>query len=185
MSKNKLLLYILGVLAVILLGILIFGVYIIRIENQNISQITNQADEAANESTLAGSVRSIKNIYQKQIDKILVLLVHSDDLVPLIDSVERLGKDMGLDTKTVSVVQDKISTKGIKYPLIVHINTETEGSWGNSMRYLQALENLPTNITIENASLSLNNSTNDSDKNTKTLNRVWRLNVTFAINIFK
>jgi len=176
MLRSKSILYILGVLAVILLGVLVDGIYEIRIENQNISQIINQADEADKESTLAGSIRSIKNDYQKQIKEITALLVHSDDIVPLIDSVEKLGKDMGLNTKTSSVVQDKTNAKEIKYPLIVHINIETEGSWAGSMRYLYALENLPANISIDSVDLTLN----DSIKN-----KVWRSNIAFSIYTFK
>ncbi|MFZ2048867.1 MAG: hypothetical protein WAV25_01030 [Minisyncoccia bacterium] len=185
MPKNKTILYILWILTIMFLGVLVFGVYIIRAENQNISVLQNQADEATNESSIAGSIRSIKNNYSKELKEITALLIHGDDLVPFIDSVEKLGRDVGLTTKIISVVQDKSNSKEIKYPIIVHITVESEGSWGNNMKFLSAIENLPTNISIENTNLVLNDSTVEAGKTTKPSEKVWHTNITFSILNFK
>ena len=193
MSKNKTIIYLLLALFFVTLIILVYGVYEIRLENQKISDISNQADEATRESAVAGSIKSIKNSYAPSINKIESLVVTSDGLVPFIESIEKLGKDMGLTIKTTSVSLDKADpTKEIKYPSRVHISIETDGPWGGSLSFLAALESLPTKVFIDSTNLTLGVVPSDSTSPTLTkgklvvpIMRSWHTSTSITVSIFK
>ena len=193
MSKNKTIIFLLSAIFFVVLAILVYGVYEIRSENQKISDISNQADEATRESAVAGSIRSIKNSYAPSINKIESLVITSDKLVPFIESIEKLGKDMGLTIKTTSVSLDKTdSSKEIKYPSRVHISIETDGPWGGSLSFLAALENLPTKVFVDSTSLALDAAPSDSTLLTLTKGKLagptvrsWHTSTNITVSIFK
>lgn len=190
MSKNKIIIYLLGVLSTLLLGVLIYGVFRIRGENQTISQISNQADSAMNESILAGSIKSVKNNHLDEINKIESIVIKDSDLVTFIEYLEKIATDMGLTIKTTSLAQDNGNSKTVQYPLVVHISIETDGPWVTSMKFINALENLRTKATIDSASLSLGAPSNISNLPTQgkvviPIGNVWHISSDLTINIFK
>jgi len=190
MSRNKIILYFLGVASLLFLGVLIYGVLKIRGENQIISQISNQADSDANESALAGSIKSVKNNNLTNINKIDNIIINDNDLVPFLESLEKIGTDVGLTIKTTSLVQDNGTSKSVKYPLIVHIAVETDGPWVSSLKFIEALENLPTKVAIDSVSLSLgaliqNSGLPTQVKVVKPIGNVWHTSSNLTINIFK
>lgn len=169
LNHSKWLLIILSLISMIILAVLILGVYNIQAKNKEASVLLNLADHAAKARTLAQSIRMMQNNAAKDIAVFDNLTLSGDKLVPLIESIEGVGRTLGLDTKIVSV--GKIEDKKSLEPDMIRMVMETQGPWAPTLSFLRAIESLPHRVMIDESSLS----------------RVevgWRLRTAFSFYLF-
>jgi len=169
LNNSKLLLMALSLILIILLTIVALGIYDIKVKNKETFKLLNKADSVAETENLAQSIRVIQASAAEDIAAFDNLVLVDDKLVPLIESIEETGRELGLDTNIVSVA--KIEDKKSVEPDIIRIVVETQGSWAPTLSFLRAIENLPYRVMIDESSLSKG----EVD---------WRLRITLSLYSF-
>lgn len=102
--------------------------------------------------TLARSMRMIQDEAGGVLEAFNKLVLTSDKLVPLIESIEKTGRGLGLDTSILSVA--KTENTGSGEPDVARIVIETQGPWAGVLSFLRTVENLPHRVMIEESSFS-------------------------------
>ena len=151
-NNSKLSLTILALVSLVLLAVLVLGAYDIQAKNRKASELLNLANQAAEASTLARSIRMMQDSAAEDLAAFDNLTLSDDKLVPLIEGIERMGRALGLDASIISV--GKIEDKKSVEPDVIRIVMETQGSWTPTLSFLRAIESLPHRVTIEESSLS-------------------------------
>ncbi|MFZ2763797.1 MAG: hypothetical protein WAX80_02045 [Minisyncoccia bacterium] len=152
MSHSKSLLVILSLMSVVLLTVLVLGVYDIKLKNKETSELLNLADNAAELEILVQSIRAIQSEAGKDLATFDSLVLSESKLVPLIESIEGVGRAVGLDVEIVSVGENE--DPGASFAQIVRIVVETRGSWASSLSFLRAVESLPNRVIVDETTLS-------------------------------
>lgn len=168
-NNSKVTLAILALVSAVLLTVLILGAYKVQLKNKEASELLNLANQAAEARILAQSIRTAQNDAAEDIAAFDRLALSSDKLVPLIESIEKAGRRLDLDTRIVSVgkMEDKKSVE----PDIIRVVMETQGSWPRTLSFLHAIESLPHRVMMEETSLSR-------------VGSGWRLRIVLALYSF-
>ena len=167
-KDSKILLTISTLTFLVLLGLVAFAVYEIEKRNKETAILV---DEARRVSVTGGTIQAVKVIQsnaKEELEAFDELVLVGDKLVPLIDKIERSGRELGLETSTASV--ERIVGEGAE-PDLIRLTIEADGSWSGGFAFLQALENLPTRVMISDSSL---NRTGDG----------WHLKVVLLLHSF-
>jgi len=146
-TPTKTILISLSLLSLVLLAVLIFGLYKIRLQSEESVSLEGRAASLGQMDNVAQSVRSIKNSSGVDLSKLDDLIVSQKKVVSFIEMIENLGGSMNLLTHTLSVNTDET---------MVRIALETDGSWTRSMNFIQALESLPYKVTLDETTMSYN-----------------------------
>lgn len=154
----------LGLAALGLLAVLTYGLYKIRTQSTEVASLESRAASLGQMDNVAQIVRSIRNNWGADLSKLDSLIVSQKKVVAFIEMIENLGRDMELETHTISVNTDEAT---------VRIALETDGSWGHSMSFVQALENLPYKVVLDEATLSTNSES-----------RGWHTNIVLILPFF-
>ncbi|MDO8589927.1 MAG: hypothetical protein Q7R69_01485 [bacterium] len=152
LKNSKPLLIILSLISISLLAVLVLGAYRIQLKNKEASELLNLADRAAEARTLAQSIRTVQSSAAEELAAFDSFTLSDSKLVPLIESVEGVGKALGLNTDIVSV--GKIEDKKAVEPAMIRIVMETQGSWAQNLSFLRAIESLPNRVVIDELGLS-------------------------------
>jgi Tfp pilus assembly protein PilO len=133
----------------ILSGVLVFVLYSIKAKNVEIQDLQSLADQYEESGQLAQSSKNLRNNFSEDLDSLENFAIAGDRLVPLIERIERAGRGLSLETKILSV--EESSDGEIKK---IKMRIEAVGEWAGVFTYLQGLENLPHQQTMEEVSLS-------------------------------
>ncbi len=144
-TPTKTILISLCLLVLTLIVVLVFGLYKIRAQSEEVVSLENKAESLGQMDNIAQSVRSIRNSSGANLSRLDNLIVSQKKVVSFIEMVEGLGGQMGLLTKTLSVNTDETT---------VRIALETDGSWARSMNFIQALENLPYKVVLDETTMA-------------------------------
>jgi hypothetical protein len=185
-TKTSLVSYL--VLVLILLGMLVYGVWDIRYKNQKTAALLEQAKVLGSADVFAQSTHALRNNYKDDLEFLDHLALDDDSLVSFIELIEKSGKEMGVNASIVSVAVDKEKTTASstqKLPSRVRITIKSDGEWASSVEFLHALENLPTQVSVESSSLMTTLPAGDVSLEKKAVKEPWRLNVVLSIYSFK
>lgn len=152
MNNSKTLLVAVSLVSVTLLAILVFGVYSIQVKNEKTSALLNSADSSAETAVLVQSIRAVQKSAGEDIQALEGFVLTESKLVPFIESIEKTGQVLGLDTNILSV--EETVSKKLGEPKIVRIVIEAKGSWSGTLSFLRAIESLPHKVMIEESSFS-------------------------------
>jgi hypothetical protein len=145
--------------ALLLIGILSYGIYEMRSKNQKTFVLLQEADKIATEDLLYQSIRSVRSSIREDLSQFDEVVLTEEKVVPLIERIENAGRTLGLETKIASVsllkVEGNLPALPTDNPKKVRLIIETKGSRGNSMDFLSALESLPHRVIVDEASLTL------------------------------
>ena len=160
LKNSKFLLIVFSLIAAASLALLIFGAYDIRMTNEETSNILNESDQVAEERIVLQSIRVIQNESRDELEVLQSFVVSEDALVPLLESIEGIGRELGLESEIVSVDNASVAPTSRARSIqeekaeLIRIVIEAEGSWSSVFNFVQAIERLPYKVTIEEASLS-------------------------------
>lgn len=135
--------------AIVALGV--YGVYRIGAEDRSVAELLKSADESAGKLTLFQSVRALQSNAGADIAAFERLALTNETLVPMIETIENVGRSLGLETKIISV--DKVA-KGKDASALggFRVAVESDGGWSGSLAFLKALESLPYRVNFEETS---------------------------------
>lgn len=152
LRNSKVLLITLSLISLALLSVLILGVYNIRFKNKETSELLNLVDRASEVGIIIQSIRAAQNDAGPDLEAFDNMVLTSDKLVPLIESIEGAGQALGLETSILSVA--KIEDKKSAEPPLVRIVMETTGPWAQTLSFLRAIESLPHRVLLDESNLS-------------------------------
>jgi len=169
LKNSRFLLITLVLIIALLLVVIVFGVYDMRLKNIENSRLLNEANQVAEAKDITKTIKVIQNSAVEDIKAFNDLVLTSDKLVPLIESIESKGRELGLVTKIVSVEknEDRESSELNTISLVI----ESRGSWTGTFAFLGAIESLPHKVMIEESSLSQ-------------AEEEWRLRIVLLLNSF-
>jgi hypothetical protein len=141
-----------------------------------ISEARVQASEAYAEAlSLTGNdswTKGVKMIRSESTGDLATLgdvSITQPELIGLIESLEEIGKKMGLKVTFSSIASE--ATGSSTTPTTVKMVVDTEGAWAASLAFVNLLQNLPVKSSIEGTSINLSK-------------QVWRTGTTFRVTVF-
>ncbi len=153
-----------------LIGVLVFGIYDIKKKNAEVSRIVNETDLKSQNEKIIESIKTLRENNTADLLAFEAIVFTNDQLVPLIESIEGVGRALGLVTKIVSV--SELDDKKTSEPKLIKISIETtKGSWSSTLAFLKAMENLPHRVLIDETALSKEGTD-------------WRLRMTVSLHAF-
>lgn len=149
MFKNsKLTLWILAFITLIMVCLFVLDIYHIRSENKETSRILLEAEKAANEESLAQSVRSFQNTASSELLELDTIAVSDKNLILALEKIESISNRLGLSSEIKAV--DELEEGEPR----VRITLESTGSWSGIYSLLRAIESLPYRVMLEKSTLS-------------------------------
>lgn len=129
-----------------IIGVLLYGIlfYSIGVKEKNVAALIISLES---ETKKAAGLKSLTNVIQTTEEKRKKLdsyFLHFGDIVPFIEGVESLGKDIGVVVNFESV---NVSERNGNAYLAVDL--KTEGSLSSTVRFLSLLELLPRSVSFE------------------------------------
>jgi hypothetical protein len=146
-TKLRLLLASVGV--IVLLGLLCFALYRLKVENTETVRLENLAEDVEKKEETVRMVRELRDKFKEDIAA-LEALGSSDSLLPTIENIEAAGETLGLSTEIASVERESEEGKAQAIRIIV----ESTGSWKANFLLLKSLEALPQKVNIGSVYLS-------------------------------
>ena len=157
------------ILSIILVAVLILGVYSIRFKNKETLELFNLVDEVAEKKTLLQSIEMMQDAAREDIKAFNEIVLSSDELVPLIESLETSGRALGIDVEILSVEEVKnTDSLGLQN---IRIAIETQGSWPPTLSFLRVIESLPHRVLIDESSISKQGD-------------LWRSRIVLSLHLF-
>jgi hypothetical protein len=142
----------------------------------SISSARRSANEAYAESlSLSGNdswtreVRMIQNELQSDLAALDEAAITQPELISLIESLEKTGREMGLKVLFSSITAE--GEQSSTTPQTVKMTVDTEGSWSASLAFVNLLEHLPVKSSIENSNLNV-------------FGKAWRSGTTLRVTVF-
>jgi hypothetical protein len=177
-TKTALLSYI--TLSFLMILVLVYGVVDIRKKSIKTQEAQQEVDALAQNDVLSQSIRMLKTNSKDDLDYLETLALDNDKLVPFIEFIESTGREMGLTVSIASVSVDKVTPGSTSIlPPKVHVTIETDGSWASNIKFLYALENLPTQVFIDSTTLQTTFSGGEVSK------KVWQMGTVLSLYAFK
>lgn len=152
LNNTKTRLYIASAVALALLAVLIFDVRKMSRENAEIARLVTLSRESEAKANAAQAIRSMQISASEDIKDFENLTLTNERLVPLIESVESVGRALNLDLEIVSV-EKKVEGDGAG-PQRIRMVIEASGGWDGTFLLLKAIEALPHRVMLENVTLS-------------------------------
>ena len=149
---SKSLLIMLSLISVVLLAALTLGVYYVRAQNQETSEMLNIVDQATEVETLTQSIRMIQNSSAEDITALDGFVLSSEKLVSLIEEIEGVGRAVGVDVDILSV--EKVENKKTNEQSTIRLSMETHDTWASTLAFIRAMESLPHRVMVEGSTLS-------------------------------
>lgn len=150
-SDTKIRLGILAIIALAMLALLGFGWISIKKENRQTADLMAASGASESAEREEQAIRAIQAESSDEIKALEALALTNDKLVPLIEDIESLGSELGLDLEIASV--EKKEAEGSS-PQLIRIAVSAKGSWGGVLALLQAVESLPYRVIMESANLN-------------------------------
>lgn len=156
MNKFKATKQILALTTILAIASIVFYVLFfnaLKNKNEEISLILNVTDTAIQRELKLRSVGEIIKDTEDEREKLDTYFVADDHVVDFIESIEELGRYVGVDIETVSVnINDNLKTKD-SISEILNLSIETRGDWEDVFYFLALMEKMPFRIDIANADL--------------------------------
>ena len=149
LRNSKIFIVVLTLISLSLLGVLILGIYVVQVKNNEISELLNTADSVTETRILAQSIRTAQRNALEDIQAFDNIVISEDKLVLFIESIEESGRALDLETNIISV-EDKEESPDVH---LINIVIESDGTWTSILSFLRTVENLPNRVMIDKASL--------------------------------
>ncbi len=144
----------LALLSTVALAFCLLLVYVfinIRAENRETAQLSSLTAQSEQEEAATSAIRELRSSAGAEIEAFEQLTLSNERLVPLIESIENMGRALKLSLKIASVEKQD---GGEGAPQIIRMVVEAEGGWSGTFSLLRGIEALPYRVMIDSVSLS-------------------------------
>jgi Tfp pilus assembly protein PilO len=115
------------------------------------SSLSSTIDLGQQKNSHINSLRSLVKDTESQRQHLATFLLSSDNEISFIEQIENLAKNSGLAVRTNNVSS---LAGGAETTRVFQMQTQTVGSWSNTLYFLSQVENLPYGIKILGVSLN-------------------------------
>ncbi|MBX4200134.1 hypothetical protein KW790_01585 [Candidatus Parcubacteria bacterium] len=136
-----------------LLGVFVYGVYIVNNKQKQVEMLQSEAGSGSKGDTLIQALKTIQNNDRDELLALNDLIITKESLVTLLELIEKTAKDLGLDIKVNSLQGTEKTTKASPSPT-VNVSLTTTGSWISSITFVHAIESLPYRVIIDTTDMS-------------------------------
>lgn len=169
-----------------ILNLIIFGAsfyLFVRIKSvdKNVSTRLIQIESAADTEESLRSIKNLMNDTKKEREQIAGFFVQPNGTVDFIETVESLGRIAGVKLETESVGVEALKNKTASSTELFRLSLRTEGSWGDTMRLLSLLDNMPYKISFESVELEKISVGSDSGREKKKISSYWSGAFSFGV----
>ncbi len=176
-TKNALILFL--ILAILLVGILVYGVLFINNKNDKTIELLTIAESSSNNSLLIQSLKLAETDSKSDLALLEQIALNRNDLISFIETLEETGRQMGISVKITSVSVEENIALGLDK---INFKIETSGNWKGTMMFNKTLENLPNKTIIDSSALSAAEILSEIASATSTgPQTVWKSKVNFSI----
>lgn len=169
------------VIFVALSTLIIFVFLDIKHKNENIFALESELDNKSEKNDYLLSIQKVVQNSDDSINKINNSILASDGDVTVIEKIENLAKNRGMDIEIESLSIDAIPSSKDKNIVSLDIKAKTTGTWVNTYDFLSEIEALPYVVRVEKIVL---NSSNDNAQS-KLLSSYPKWQSIFEIRLLK
>ena len=159
-----------GLIFLALLGGAGYELYYIKGADSAVRGAIERADEQIGSDSRARSIVYLQNNSIEELKVVDEAILAKEELVTFVESLEKMGRDMGLVVAISSITKEGNKSSS-STPEVVRIAVDATGPWGESLHFINLLENLPYKINIEKIDFT------SGEKN-------WRSNTTIKITTY-
>lgn len=175
-----------NIVFLVILNLIVFGAsfYLfasIKSIDKNVSARLIQIESAADTEESLRSIKNLMNDTKKEREQIAGFFVQPNGTVDFIETVESLGRIAGIKLETESVGVEALKNKTVSSTELFRLSLRTEGSWGDTIRLLSLLENIPYKISFESVKLEKISVGSDSDREKKSAYSYWSGAFSFGV----
>jgi len=171
-SKSRNMLIVAAVLNAIVFGIFLFTFFTIKAKNERISSLTNETEQYLERDTMLRSIQGVLADTKDDLSLINSYFVSQDGAVDFIETVESVGRQSGIAVSIGSVSVQGGEEESQSVGEMLKLGVKTEGSWKNSIYFLELVESIPFKTHLEKASFL----TKKGDRS-----GVWKGEVEFSV----
>ena len=168
-KDSKFILLLLVFIFLFLLALGTLGLYQTMAKSKQSMNLLVEANRIARERDSAQLIKIVQNETAEDLVSFNKIILSREKLVPFIDNIEELGRKLNLKADTLSVGNS--GNQQSPGPEVITLTIESEGSWGSTITFIKAIENLPQRVIIKSVDLSKSESG-------------WRLKITFSLYLF-
>lgn len=171
------------VLALNIVAIIIYaGMFLmIKIKNEHISSMLNDADRDIKRDEFLLKTRLILNDNAESISKLDEYFVQRDEAPRFIESIENLARSLGVDLNVAFVSVEAETRNKDDFKELLKMRVEVVGSWGRVMTFISALENLPFRILVQSVNVSSEKTQEDLFFENAQGASSWKGNIEFSV----
>ncbi len=141
----------LSIVAFALLAFITFSIWKVGKENAETARLANLLEESEVRTNTLQSIQALQISLGSEIEAFEKLTLTNERLVPLIESIENVGRTLKLDLSILSV-EKKEGVEGDAFPKI-RITIDAQGAWNGVFSLVEAIETLPYRVMIERVTL--------------------------------
>jgi hypothetical protein len=151
--KIRTILIVVGTLAVATVGLYVYSVRYIKTLNEKIIDVKSDADQVkSNYDHLVLLHNTVENSSDNK-KQLTNYFIPAGGAVDFISSFEQTAQAVGLKFNTVSLDTEPNVDLLSQNKELLHVVFETNGSWNQTMHFLEIVESLPYAVQISSASL--------------------------------
>lgn len=151
-NNSKVRFSILSIIALALLVLLVVDVWKMNKENAETARLMALSAEVEAKANTAQTIHSLQTSASEEVRAFENLTLTNERLVPLIESVESVGRALGLDLEITSV--EKKQEGEDAGPQRIRMVVEASGTWSGVFSLVKAVEALPHRVMLENVTLT-------------------------------
>jgi len=192
-GKTKNILITFAAFASIVFAMYGFLFWSIKEKNEQISQLTNEANRNTQTDTALRGIKSALNNNKNSVVQVDSYFIPKEGVVDFINTLDTLGKESGTTLVIGAVSTEEDRTEANSFKETLKLRLETSGSWQETYYFLSKLESLPYHISINQTTFSLtsatdrmsfvNASTTDATKRVQGSDEYWK--GSFDITVLK
>ncbi len=141
------------VIALSMLGTLVYGVSYVKRLNTQVVDIKNETDQVRSKYERMIAFHDSDQSDADEKKKLVSYFIPAAGAVDFLTSFEQTAQSIGLKFNTVSLDTEQTSDLSAQGKEILRVSFETNGSWNNTMHFLSLVESMPYAVTITGATL--------------------------------
>lgn len=188
-SKTKKILLLVMIPTIILVFVYVYILFDLNNKNQETASILNENEKAYVKNLNFQSTKKIINSSKESILNMSTFFITKDGVVNFINTIESIGKSVGLNISIASVDiktdTNKSNNSQNNNKDELNLDIETEGTWTQTLKFIHLLEYLPFNINLNQVNIINLNMDNSKNNTSKSKTSSWHGSFAVSVTKFK
>ncbi len=157
---------------VVVVGLFVFGMRLINVSTIETSAILGKIDQVTKKNAELNTIKKTITATEEDRAKLAAYFVTDQSIVSFLEYLESLGTLTNTDTSIITVSEDKESSTAT-------ITLSSIGSYSDTIRFIELLENMPYRMEIERFTFVTKE--DPADDTEEITNPKWQVDITFRL----